>query len=117
MSTRRQRGFITEELVADYLRQRGFPHAEPSTRGAAGPDILGVPGVGLEVKAQARGEFQAWLGQARTNLENPEDVCAVVWRRNGDGPTTIQEWPVITDLGTLVWLLREAGYGAGGVHP
>jgi hypothetical protein len=103
-------------MVADYLRTHGFPGAEPSTRGAGGRDILGVPGLSLEVKAKARGEFQQWLEQARAGLECPDDIAAVVWRRNGDGPTTMHQWPVLMDLGTLVFLLVEAGYGWGGTR-
>ena len=113
MSTRRQRGFETEELVAAFLRAHGFPHAEPPTRGAGGPDILGTPGVVLEVKAKAKAEIGDWLAQARNRVQEPDDIAAVIWRRNGDGPTTLAQWPVIIDVGTLVFLLAQAGYGDG----
>lgn len=108
MSTRRQRGFQTEEILAEYLRPY-FPGAETPTRGARGNDILGIPGVVFEVKATHECRLTEWMTKARSNCKTPDDIPVAVWRRDGDGPANVGHWPVVIDVATLAWLMKEAG--------
>ena len=94
---RKERGRETERLVAAYLRDHGWPYAEPVGAGRPGADITGVPGLAIEVKATKACSPRAWLLQADRNAGN-FDVPAVVWRPDGMGPTSIGTWPVIVDL-------------------
>lgn len=110
MSTsRRGRGFATEDLVAAAFAADGFPQACAATRGAAGRDILNLVGVCCEVKARTRFDPLAALRQAITNAG--DDVPLVVMRPNGCGPATIDYWPAFTPFGVQRRLLRLAGYG------
>ena len=52
MSTRKQRGYDSQRLVANYLRDNGFPHAEPVGAGRTGSDVTGTDGLDWEVKAR-----------------------------------------------------------------
>jgi hypothetical protein len=112
--TRRRRGFETEELVAAALRADGFPHAETPTRGAAGRDILGTPGLCWEIKARTGFEPGSAMRQAARNADG--DVPIVVLRPNGMGETTIDLWPMLVPFGAGRRLLRLAGYGDAGQH-
>lgn len=107
--TRRRRGFETEELIAAYLRDHGFPHAEVARRGATGLDILGMPGIAPEVKARRGFDVQAAMRQA---ARQAGDLLPVVFLRpDGMGPATLDLWPAIIPIGRQVGLLRAAGYG------
>jgi hypothetical protein len=110
VTTRRQRGYQTEEILAAYLRRQGFAGAEPTTRGAPGTDILGIPAVVIEVKAKHANPLVDALNQARANCHTADDIPIAVWRRDGDGPTNVHQWVVATDVATIAHLLAEAGY-------
>lgn len=109
-SSRRARGFHTEELVAAAFAGDGFPHACAATRGAAGRDILNLLGVCCEVKARTRFDPVAALRQVLTNAA-PDEIPLVIVRPNGMGPATVDLWPAFTPFGVQRRLLRLAGYG------
>lgn len=86
--TARARGHATETAVARWLRTNGHPDAATS-RSALGHsgtrqpgDIIGVPGVCIEVKAGQRPAWAAWLRQT-VDQTPPSDVPVLVWRRPG----------------------------------
>jgi hypothetical protein len=109
---RKERGRETERLVAAYLRDHGWPYAEPVGAGRPGADITGTPGVHFEVKATKSCEPLAWLRQIGACLGDTTDPpAAAIWRPDGFGPASIRSFPVITDLDTYVGLLRRVGYG------
>jgi hypothetical protein len=108
---RKHRGYESQRIVADYLREHGWPFAEPVGAGRPGSDITGTVTLSVEVKARAGFDPAAALRQA-------EDAAAgrlpfVVLRLNGQGPASVEEWPVVIRLGRFVEVLREAGYGDG----
>jgi hypothetical protein len=107
--TRKRRGAKTQALIAEYLRSRGWPFAEDAGSGRPGADVLGVPGLAIEVKARRDLSLPKWLRQASTRNGLP----IVVHRPDGFGPGSIDDWPATLRLTDLVWLLREAGFGNG----
>lgn len=114
MRTRIDRSRESEALVAEYLRPL-YPSAERVAASLPGRDILGTPGVALEVKAvqnlvKAPG-LKAALRQAHRNAAG--DLAAVVARMTGDGPANVGDWPVVLRFADFVELLRRAEFGAG----
>ena len=108
-SHRKQRGAETQRLVADYMREHGWPWATDVGAGRTGSDILNVPGLKVEVKARRDFSVTSWLRQASAG-EIPGLPC-VVQRPDGYGPAKIEDWPMIFRLGDGIILLRQAGYG------
>jgi hypothetical protein len=108
-TARTTRGRRTEEAVAEFLRQNGWPFAERNPASLPGRDVKGVPGVAIECKARRQFDPKAWSKQAARNAEG--DLPAVVMRPDGMGETTVEAWPVFLTLAQFVELLHEAGYG------
>jgi len=52
MSSRKQRGYDSQGIVANYLKENGWPYAEPVGAGRSGSDVTGIVGVDVEVKAR-----------------------------------------------------------------
>jgi hypothetical protein len=107
---RKHRGYASQRIVADYLRAHGFPYAEPVGAGRDGSDITGTPGLDIEVKAR-RGFNPA--AAMRQQAERAEDTLLpfAVLRLDGQGPASIEDWPVVLRFGAFVQLLRECGWG------
>jgi hypothetical protein len=114
--SRRRRGFETEELVAQALRDDGWPHADVPARGAGGRDVTGTPGLCWEVKARNGFDPGAWTRQAVKNA-GPLEVPIVVMRPNGMGEASINLWPMFIPFGDGRRLLRLAGYGSPTEEP
>jgi len=98
----------TERLLAADLQACGAPDARAVAASAAGRDILGVPGVAIEVKARANLDIRAALRQAARNSDG--DLPLVVVRCNGQGQLHIDDWVTLTYWGDMKQLLKEAGY-------
>jgi len=111
---RRQRGWETQRAVAAYFALNGWPFATDAGAGRPGSDILGVPGLGIEVKARRDFKPLEWVRQAAKG-DNGIPMC--VHRPDGMGPATVASWPVTMRLEDVVQLLREAGYGDGPLIP
>jgi hypothetical protein len=106
---RKHRGYRSQKVVADRLRP-AFPHAEPTGAGRQGSDILGTVGIDWEIAAR-RG-FPVVEKMRQLAERRPTGTLGiVVLRPDGMGETTVGDWPAIVTLDTMVWLLREAGYG------
>jgi hypothetical protein len=101
MSTRRQRGHETEELLARWFAARGWAQAEPVIRGRPGPDILGMPGWNIEVRARADPRETEWCRRPAA-----AGVPLMIRRPNGFGPGSIAIWPVTFRLGDATALMR-----------
>jgi hypothetical protein len=111
------RGKATQLIAAEWFAKTGWPFAEAVGSGRGGTDVTGMPGLLVEVKAEAGWRPTTWLRQHaqteldRSGLARPTPLVLAVQRPNGYGPATVAEWPVIMRLDRATWLLREAGYG------
>lgn len=108
------RGRETERIIAKDLRASGAPDAEAIPASLRGRDIKGIPGLALEVKARGRFRPLEWIAQAVRNAEG--DIPMVVLRCNGQGPASLDDWPVIMRYGDAKDLLSEANYLASDCH-
>jgi hypothetical protein len=107
MTTRKSRGAQTQRLIAAHLQTNGWPHATDAGAGRPGSDILGTPGLAIEVKARRDFSPLAWIRQAGQQPGLP----LVIHRPDGMGPATVGDWPVTLKLNDMLTLLRAAGYG------
>ena len=107
---RKHRGYASQRIVADYLRNHGFPFAEPVGAGRDGTDVTGVPGLDIEVKAR-RGFNPAAAMRQQAERYEPTLLPFAVLRLDGQGPAAIEDWPVVIRLGAFVEVLRDAGWG------
>lgn len=107
---RKHRGYETQRIVAEYLRNNGWPFAEPVGAGRPGSDVTGVPGIDIECKARRQLDL---TGTIRQQSERAGDgvVPLAIIRPDGFGPKRIHEWPVVMPLHVAVQLLRQGGYG------
>jgi len=101
---RKDRGFRTERVVVEYLRQ-WWPFATVG-RGA-GKDVFNVP-FDIEIKARTAFQPLEWLRQVHKRSEGKE-FSAVVCRMNGQGETA-EDYLAFMRFGDLVQLLIKAGY-------
>jgi hypothetical protein len=108
MPTRKQRGSETQNAVALYVAGKGWPHAQSAGAGRQGVDILGMPGLSVEVKARRDFNLPLWLRQA---ARHGAGVPMVVHRPDGFGVENVGIWPVTFYLGDAVTILHDAGYG------
>ncbi|HET6915527.1 MAG TPA: hypothetical protein VFH56_05500 [Acidimicrobiales bacterium] len=109
MTTRKSRAADTQRIAADWYRPRGFPWVQDAGAGRQGRDLLGMPGLAPEVKARTGFDPLAWVRQAARNAAG--DVPFVLLRCNGQGPESIEDWPVIVRNGDWTPIIRAAGYG------
>lgn len=110
----RTKGHDAERAVVRYLRQAGFQLATTS-RAALGhdgfrqdTDIIGIPGVALEVKN--RRELN--IGPALTQCSiagGPTKIPIVVAKPYGVGLESVHHWWAITYFSEMVQLFPETG--------
>lgn len=105
---RKARGMRTQLLVADYLKDHGWPHATSAGAGRAGVDVLNTPDIAVEVKARTDLSPLAWVRQAEKEADGR--LPFAVFRPNGMGEHPGQFLAMLR-LSDLVKLLQEAGYG------
>lgn len=114
MSKQRDKGTKWETAIVDYLRTKGFPHAE--RRALHGThdlgDISGIPGVVIEAKNQARHSWAEWLDEAVDETRNASADVGVVWAHRR-GKASPADGYVVMSGDQFAWLLKSAGYG----HP
>jgi hypothetical protein len=96
LASRKTRGMATQALIAsDLVKENIFPFATDAGPGRPGKDILGTPGVSIEVKARSSFSPVADLRQATNNAAEGE-IPIVVVRMNGQGPAHIDDWVAFT---------------------
>lgn len=108
VASRKARGMRTQLVTALHLAANGWPHAQTAGSGRADVDILGVPGLSIEVKARRDLNPLSWIRQAAKRPGLP----LVVFRPDGAGETTVGSWPCLVRFDDLIGLLRAAGYGS-----
>jgi len=107
--SRKQRGYDSQRIVADYLKANGWEYALSSGAGRQGSDITGVTGIDWEVKARRSVSLIAVLKQLK---ERKKDGMGIgVLRLDGQGEKSIEEWCAVLRLEDLVYLLKASGYG------
>lgn len=99
--TRKSRGMETQNAVAAYFRENGWPNAQSAGSGRPGKDVLGVP-FACEVKGRRDLRLQAWLRQA----EGYGDLPFVVHRPDGMGLASVELWPASFRLKDAAEILR-----------
>lgn len=104
--SRKYRGFATERVIADYLRQ--WWSGANVGRGA-GKDIVGVP-FDLEAKARSAFNPMEFLRQSRKRTEKSGELSLVVCRMNGQGTSDVGGYLAFLTFSDLVQLLIKAGY-------
>lgn len=108
-SSRVQRGYQSQRIVAEYFRTHGWPYAQPAGSGRSGTDVTGVLGVDIEVKARRGIKVAEAMKQLRDRYQ--EGVLPVaILRLDGQGESHIADWPAIVPLHVLLDLLKAAGY-------
>ena len=107
--SRKHRGYATQRILAQYLRENGFDHAQPVGAGRAGSDITGTEGVDWEVKARAKFDPKGTMNQLAERKQLDQLPIAVL-RLNGQGEASVGNWCAILTLADLVDLLKRLGY-------
>jgi hypothetical protein len=96
------RGRQTEEWVAEFFRENGWPGAERRPASLPGSDIMGMPAFAIEVKARRNLNLPAWLKQASSQPGLP----MVIHRPDGFGKEKLALYPVTFRLQDVVPVLR-----------
>lgn len=107
----KRKGTAAETAVVEYLKGRGWIHAE--RRALAGSldkgDVAGVVGVCLEVKSCKTMDLAGWLREVEAEQANAgAHVGAVVAKKRGT--TNPADWYAVLTFRQLVDLLAAAGY-------
>jgi Holliday junction resolvase len=111
MSASKRKGTSWERAVVDFLISSGWPHAE--RRALHGTqdkgDVVGIPGVVIEAKSQARHSLAEWLDEAEVERVNASARIGVAWFKRR-GHTSAAKGYVLMTGDTFAQLLREAGW-------
>jgi Holliday junction resolvase len=101
----RRKGAVAEREIVTLLKDKGLKAQRTAplqaAQGSSDPDVIGLPGVHLEVKRCERVEIDRWCAQAELAAK-PTDIPAVTWRR------TRQEWRVAMPLEDFLDLVARA---------
>jgi hypothetical protein len=107
VASRRTRGFKTERLLADYLKQ--WWGSATVGRGAdPRGDVINVP-FDVECKAVGKFSYLQWIKQSAARTAKSGKLGFIVWRCNGQGDR-VHEYAALLPLADLVDLLLRAGY-------
>lgn len=91
----RAKGKDAEQAVARYLQEQGYPLACTARSQSGGmqfgEDILGVPGVSLEVKNRRELDLGPALMQAAL-AGGPEKIAVVIIKPYGVGLDSVGDW-------------------------
>ena len=107
---RKHRGYKSQDILANYLAQNGFPYALSAGAGRVGTDVTGTIGIDWEVKARKGFSPGATMKQLKERA-NGKDLPVAVLRLNGQGEASIGDWVAMLRVEDFVNLIRDAGYG------
>ncbi len=83
------------------------PYAVPVGAGESGEDILNPPeGLVVEIKARETVSLVSALGQALRS--NADAIPVVIWRHNGQGEASMDDWTVTMRLADFENLWRDS---------
>lgn len=97
----RRKGANGERELAAILREYGYD-VRRGIQSAGESDVIGLPGIHLEVKRREKLQLEDWMAQARRDAR-PEELPTVWHRRNNC------EWLVTMPLEVFMILYREFG--------
>ena len=104
--SRKARGAKTVALLAERWQQWIYPYATDVGAGRPGNDLLHTGSLAVEVKARDTVSIEAALRQATHN--HPDSTPILVWRHNGQGEKTMDEWTVSMRLKDFEGLWERA---------
>lgn len=107
----RRKGAEAERAVVKYLRANGFPYADRRGAGFDGADIVGMPGITVEIKAQAGARLATWVDQAQEARAKAGDTYGVLIAKRA-GTTDVGRWHAVLPMAQFMALLAEAGWTA-----
>ena len=107
--SRKHRGYATQRIVADYLREQGWQHALPVGAGRDGSDITGIEGLDIEIKARTNLDLPALMRQLEERRKDTGLGIGVL-RLNGQGEKSVQQFVTVLTLADLTYLLKSSGY-------
>jgi hypothetical protein len=102
------RGRKSQVVLADYWRPH-WPLAKAVFGSMPGRDIQNMAGLAPEVKATSDNPILGGLRQAANYSHG--DLPFVVWRPNGYGEQSVEEWVMAFTVRNGTGLLLRAGYG------
>lgn len=101
----------TQLVVAEALRGL-WPYVESTGAGRSGRDLLNTDNFAVEIKARRSLDIPAWLRQARKEA-TANEYPVLIFRPDGMGEATVDDWPVTMRLGDWRRLLAENIYEFG----
>lgn len=98
-----------ELWAAQWFAAHGWPSCERRGRGFAGRELIGMPGLAVEVKSRRKLRMDEWLRQA---MRNPDGgLPFVISKPDGMAAARFQHFPMIMPVWVGTNLLLEAGFG------
>ena len=102
---RKHRGYASQRIVADYLRQCGYEYAQSAGAGRPGSDVTGVP---FDVEVKARRGFDPKAALSQLSRRASLTLGFAVLRLNGQGPESVKDWAALIRFEDLVTLIRKS---------
>jgi len=112
MSYARSKGSQAEREVVNACERAGLVYAERAPRWGAKDkgDIVGIPGVVIEVKNRKEMALAQWVDEAQVEAGHANaDLGIVVHKRRGEGKA--EKWYCTALFEDVLYLLKKAGYG------
>ena len=115
MSRSKQKGTSAESAFVKNERVlESFPMVERRALSGVNDmgDVAGAPGLVFEIKNHKSYKFPEWLKETEVERINAKaDYGVLVVKPNGVGLGSVQDWWAVMNVGQMLNLLREAGYG------
>ena len=107
--SRKHRGYATQRIVAEYLKEQGWQHALPVGAGREGSDVTGIPNVDIEIKARTKLDLSGLMRQL-SERKHTNGLGVGVLRLNGQGEKSVEQFVAVLTLADLAYLLKASGY-------
>ena len=105
----KRKGDAAERLTVQWLRDKGYIHAERAYGAGRNDDvgdIDGIPGVCIEVKDHGKHTLAEFIAELEVEMKNSHaDTGVVIIKRRGT--TDVDQWYALTKCSIWVDLLRE----------